>query len=223
MRFATVIHRLDLIGPCRDCALSDVIALIVKTSPARSMRFEGSYTDMTEPIAEPIVVSDTVLDELAASRTFEAFYQAEARSLFRRLWLVTGNRAEAEELMQDAFLKVWERWDRVSGMDDPVGYLYRTALNLFRKRYRRAMLAVRRTVGLAPSNDEFSDADDRQVVRHVLATLPPRQRAALVLTEMLGFTSKEAGDALGVTDATIRSLTRHGRDAFRTVMEVDDA
>ena len=63
----------------------------------------------------------------------------------------------------------------------------------------------------------------RQVVRHILASLPPRQRAAMVLTELLGFTSKEAGDALGVTDATIRSLTRHGRDAFRKVMEVDDA
>ena len=174
-------------------------------------------------MTERIVVSDAVLDELGTSRTFEVFYGAEARTLFRRLWLVTGNRAEAEELMQDAFLSVWQRWDRVGGMDDPVGYLYRTAMNLFRKRYRRAMLAVRRAVGLAPSSDEFSDADDRQVVRHVLATLPPRQRAALVLTEMLGFTPKEAGDALGVTDATIRSLTRHARDAFRKVMEVEDA
>jgi RNA polymerase sigma factor (sigma-70 family) len=174
-------------------------------------------------MTEPIVVSDPTLDELEASRTFEDFYQVEARTLFRRLWLVTGNRAEAEELMQDAFLKIWERWDSVGGMDDPVGYLYRTAMNLFRKRYRRATLAVRRTVRLTPSTDDFADADDRQVVRHVLATLPPRQRAALVLTEMLGFTSKEAGDALGVKDATIRSLTRHGRDAFRTVMEVDDA
>jgi DNA-directed RNA polymerase specialized sigma24 family protein len=44
-----------------------------------------------------------------------------------------------------------------------------------------------------------------------------------LLTEILGFTSKEAGDALGVTDATVRSLTRHGRDAFRKVMEVEDA
>ena len=174
-------------------------------------------------MTEPIVATDAVLDELEASRAFEAFYQAEARTLFRRLWLVTGNRAEAEEVMQDAFLKVWERWDRIGGMDDPRGYLYRTAMNLFRKRYRRTMLAVRRTVGLTPSTDDFSDADDRHLVRHALATLPPRQRAALVLTEMLGFTSKEAGDALGVTDATIRSLTRHGRDAFRTVMEVDDA
>jgi RNA polymerase sigma-70 factor (ECF subfamily) len=174
-------------------------------------------------MTDRIVASDAALDELEASRTFEAFYQAEARTLFRRLWLVTANRAEAEELMQDAFLKVWERWDRVGGMDDPVAYLYRTAMNLFRKRYRRTMLAVRRTVRVAPSNDDFSDAEDRQVVRHVLATLPPRQRAALVLTELLGFTTKEAGDALGVTDATIRSLTRHGRDAFRKVMEVEDA
>ena len=174
-------------------------------------------------MSEPIALSEVVVDEFEASRTFEAFYEAEARTLFRRLWLVTGNRDEAEELMQDAFVKVWERWDRVGNMDEPVGYLYRTAMNLFRKRYRRAMLAVRRTVGLAPSNDDFADVDDRQVVRRVLATLPPRQRAALVLTEMLGFTTKEAGGVLGVTDATIRSLTRHGRDAFRTVMEVDDA
>ena len=173
-------------------------------------------------MTERIIVSDAALDELEASRTFEAFYETEARTLFRRLWLVTGNRAEAEELMQDAFLKVWERWDRVGVMDDPVGYLYRTAMNLFRKRYRRAVLAVRRSVGLAPANDDLSDADDRHVVRYVLATLPPRQRAALVLTEMLGFSSMEAGDALGVTDATVRSLTRHGRDAFRKVMEVDE-
>ena len=172
---------------------------------------------------KPTVVSDTAFDELEASRTFETFYQAEARTLFRRLWLVTGNRAEAEELMQDAFLRVWERWERVGVMDDAVGYLYRTAMNLFRKRYRRAMLAIRRTVGLTPSQDDFEDADDRQTVRRVLATLPPRQRAALVLTEMLGFTAKEAADALGVTDGTIRSLTRHGRDAFRKVMEVDHA
>src|SRR5215468_11067613 len=109
-------------------------------------------------MTEQTAASDETLDELEASRTFETFYEAEARTLFRRLWLVTGNRAEAEELMQDAFLKVWERWDRVGGMDDPVGYLYRTAMNLFRKRYRRAMLAVRRSVGLAPTNDDFSDA-----------------------------------------------------------------
>jgi RNA polymerase sigma factor (sigma-70 family) len=174
-------------------------------------------------MGDPTTLTDATSGGLGAARTFEVFYEAEARTLYRRLWLVTGNRVEAEELMQDAFVRVWERWDRVGAMEDPTGYLYRTAMNLFRKRYRRALLAVRQTLGLAPSADDFADADDREVVRHVLATLPPRQRAALVLTEMLGFTSKEAGAVLGVTDATIRSLTRHGREAFRNVLEVRDA
>jgi RNA polymerase sigma-70 factor (ECF subfamily) len=174
-------------------------------------------------MVDPTVVPDVTLGGLEAARIFEDFYADEARTLFRRLWLVTGSRSEAEELMQDAFVQVWERWDRVGSMEDPTGYLYRTAMNLFRKRYRRALLAVQRTVRVAPPADDFADADDRQVVRHILAALPPRQRAALVLTEMLGFSSKEAGRALGVTDATIRSLTRHGREAFRKVMEVHDA
>jgi RNA polymerase sigma factor (sigma-70 family) len=160
---------------------------------------------------------------LEASRSFETFYDAESRTLFRRLWLVTGNRAEAEELMQDAFLRVWERWEQVRAMEDPVGYLYRTAMNLFRKRYRRAVLAIRRSVGLAPGGDDFADADDREAVRRVLATLPPRQRAALVLTEMLGFSAEEAGRALGVQASTVRSLSHQGRASFRGAMEVDDA
>jgi RNA polymerase sigma-70 factor (ECF subfamily) len=175
---------------------------------------------MTEPIA---VREASAQGTLKASQSFESFYDGESRLLFRRLWLVTGNRAEAEELMQDAFVRVWERWDRVSRMDDPVGYLYRTAMNLFRKRYRRAVLAVRRSAGLAPSQDDFADADDRHTVKRLLATLPPRQRAALVLTEMLGFTPKEAGDALGVKASTVRSLSHQGRESFRRVMEVDDA
>ena len=162
-------------------------------------------------------------ETLEAARTFEAFYDAESQTLFRRLWLVTGNRSEAEELMQDAFLKVWERWERVDAMDDPVGYLYRTAMNLFRKRYRRAVMAVRRTIGLAPSGDDFADADERETVRQMLSTIPPRQRAALVLTELLGFSTEEAGRTLGVQASTVRSLSRHGRESFRRAMEVDDA
>ena len=176
---------------------------------------------MNEPLR--LAVEAPTSEPLEASRSFETFYDAESRTLFRRLWLITGNRGEAEELMQDAFLKVWERWEQVGGMADPVGYLYRTSMNLFRKRYRRAVLAIRRSIGIAPSRDDFADADDREAVRRVLSTLPPRQRAALVLTEMLGFSPNEAGRALGVQASTVRSLSRQGRESFRSRMEVDDA
>jgi DNA-directed RNA polymerase specialized sigma24 family protein len=72
---------------------------------------------------------------------FEAFFDREKARLFQALCLVTRNRSEAEELTQDAFLSVYERWDRVGAMDDPSGHLYRTAMNTFRSWHRRSALA----------------------------------------------------------------------------------
>src|SRR5262247_3086854 len=77
---------------------------------------------------------------------FAAFFAEEHGGLFKALYFVTGNRADAAELMQDAFLKLWERWDRVDRIDDPTAYLFRTALNGFRMRRRRAALAVRKVL-----------------------------------------------------------------------------
>jgi len=158
-----------------------------------------------------------------AAKDFESFFRAESATLFRRLWLITGNRAEAEDIEQDAFLKIWERWDRMGDVQDPTAYLYKTAMNLFRRRYRRGLLALRRAVTMTPAEDDFARADDRQVVRRILSTLTPRQRAALVLTEMLGFSSEEAGRALGVKAATVRALAYQGRAAFTHAMGDDDA
>jgi len=67
---------------------------------------------------------------------FDEFFAEHNTGLFGALWLVPRDRHEAEELTQDAFVKVWERWDQVRELDDPVGYLYRTGMNLFRNRGR---------------------------------------------------------------------------------------
>ena len=92
-------------------------------------------------------------DETATpAATFEIFFAATNPRLFTALWLVTGDRYEAEEIAQDAFLQVLERWDRVGRLDNPESYLFRTAMNVFRNRYRRSALAVRRSFWLAPAN-----------------------------------------------------------------------
>jgi RNA polymerase sigma factor (sigma-70 family) len=153
---------------------------------------------------------------------FERFFEQESAVLFRRLCLITGNRHEAEEIMQDAFLSLFERWERVRDMDDPTGYLYRTALNAFRKRTRRAALAVRRAIRLAPHEDAFAQADERDAVSRALAGLSPRQRAAIVVTELLGFDSQTAGGLLGVKPVTVRALASQGRTALRKAMEATD-
>lgn len=162
-------------------------------------------------------------DELVVrTRSFEAFFEAERDGLFGALVLITGDRHEAEEVTQDAFLAVWERWDRVGAMEKPAGYLYRTAMNVFRRRRRRAALAVRRAVGLVHAEDAFAAADARQVVARALAGLSRRQRAALVLTELLGFTSEEAGLTLGIRPVTVRVLASQGRAAMKRSLERSD-
>lgn len=152
---------------------------------------------------------------MAVSLSFEAFYETEAKTLFRRLCAVTGNSAEAEEIMQDAFLALWERWERVGSLQDPTGYLYRTAMNVFRRRTRRAALAIRRALSLAPDQEPFEEVDERQEVVAALAELTPRQRAALVLTDVMDYSSEEAGQALGVTAGTVRGLASRGRENLR--------
>lgn len=154
--------------------------------------------------------------------TFEEFFEAEHARLLKALYLVTGDEQESEELMQDAFLAVWERWDRVSSMENPTGYLFRTAMNRFRSRLRRAARAARRVVGTAEGGDAFAAANERDVLARALASLPKRQRAAIVLTEMLGYGSAEAGRILGVNDATVRSLASQARSALRALLDDHD-
>jgi RNA polymerase sigma-70 factor (ECF subfamily) len=155
-----------------------------------------------------------------ADRTgsFDAFFEDHHADLFGALYLITRNRHEAEEIMQDAFLRVLERWERVSSLADPVGYLYRTAMNLFRKRLRRASVMLRRTVGLSPGDDEISVIETRLDVARALASLSPRQRAVVVLTELLEFSSEEAGRMLGIAPGTVRMHASRGRAALADML-----
>lgn len=162
-------------------------------------------------------------DDLAsAPQAFEAFFAEERDRLLRALYLLTGNVQEAEEIMQDAFVEVWERWGRVSAMDSPAGYLFRTAMNRHRSGVRRALRAARRTIGIAEGGDEFARADERDALARALAQLPTRQRAAIVLTELLGYDAGIAAEILGVRGVTVRSLASRARAALRRELEGDD-
>jgi RNA polymerase sigma-70 factor (ECF subfamily) len=125
------------------------------------------------------------------------------------------DRTEAEDLMQDAYLKVWERWHHVRSLEDPTGYLYRTAMNLFRKRRRRAAVAIRHAIRPRPPRDQLEEVESRDEVLRALATLSPRQRMSLVLTDLLDYSSEEAGRLMGVKATTVRVLASQGRAALR--------
>jgi RNA polymerase sigma-70 factor (ECF subfamily) len=152
-----------------------------------------------------------------AALSFEGFYMANERRLFRALFVLTGSRDEAEDLAQHAFCRVWERWDRVSALDDPAGYLFRTAFNAHHSATRRAMRAARRVVDVVvhatpPPVPEPADlAADRDHVARALAELTPRQREAVVLTQLLDCDASHAARIMRIRPATVRVLVSQAR------------
>ena len=151
---------------------------------------------------------------------FETFFEAERPRLFATLVLITDDRAVAEDLMQESFARVWERWDRVQAHPDATGYLYRTALNLVRHRRRRVLRAPH--VPPEPVRDDFANVERREDLYASLRRLPPRQRAAVLLTELLDLDAKAAGRVLGVRAETVRSLASQARASIRAWGTIDE-
>ena len=149
---------------------------------------------------------------------FEGFFEQERDGLYRALWLVTRDRFEAEELTQEAFVRVLERWDRIAEMNDPRAYLFRTAMNAFRTSYGRAILAAKRTMRVVPADDAIAEVDERDATVRALARLSPRQRAAVVLTDLLGFRSEEAARMLGIRASTLRMHASRAHAALKETM-----
>ena len=166
-----------------------------------------------------------ILPHAAAHETalgFDGFFEANRDNLTRALWLVTRDRHEAEEIAQDAFARLWERWEQVSRVQDPEAYLFRTALNLYRNRRRRAALALRRLVRTVAPSDPMEAIDERDAVIRALGRLTPRQRSAVVLLDLVDMTSEEAGRTLGVRPSTVRVLAARARVALREEIGGDD-
>src|SRR3990172_5905636 len=115
---------------------------------------------------------------------FDLFFEHERARLFRALCLVTRNRFEAEELAQDAFLAVYERWDRVREMED--------------------------------STEQLEEQD---AVIRALAPLTARQRAAVVLIDLMGYSSDEAGRMLGIRASTVRTHAERAHQDLKARME----
>ncbi len=155
--------------------------------------------------------------------TFEALFAEERDRLFTSLWLITRDRHEAEEIAQDAFVKVWERWERRGAPNDPIAYLFRTAMNILRNRRRRAAVALRHASFRKESTDELGAVEARDVVMRALGALTPSQRAALVLMDLLDMSSSEAAAALGVRPSTVRVLAARGRATLSAQIGASDA
>jgi RNA polymerase sigma factor (sigma-70 family) len=158
----------------------------------------------------------------AGRDSFETFFRAHYASVVRALVVVSGGEAEAEDLAQEAFARVLERWEHVRAMESPVGYVYRTAFNVNRNRLRHLARPLRHQVAPVPENDPASEVEMRSELRRFLARLPVSQREALVLVEWLGLDADEAGRVLGIEATSVRGRIHRARQTINEHLGGED-
>ncbi len=150
---------------------------------------------------------------------FERFVRDRTATLFQTAFLLTGNRYEAEELLQDTLVRLYPKWAKVRAAAEPVAYVRRSVANRYVST-RRSPAA--RTASRWELPDGWDGADLAETVAvsatvwQLLALLPDRQRAALVLRYFHDLPEADVADALGCRPSSVRSLVSRGIAAMRT-------
>lgn len=149
---------------------------------------------------------------------FADFVAEHSRSLFGTAYLLTGNRDDAEELLQDTLARLFPKWATVARADAPVAYVRRSLANRFVSGTRSP---AHRTHVRWELPDSVADVDvagavtNRRLLWQLLGELSERQRTALVLRYFHDQSDADIAHALGCREVTVRSLTSRGVTAMR--------
>jgi RNA polymerase sigma-70 factor (sigma-E family) len=164
-----------------------------------------------------------VTEERAAvgDLSFDDWVEVRVPALLRFAYLVTGSQHAAEDAVQAALTRACERWPRVRRTTDPDAYVRRMVVNAHISAWRRS---GRRELSVAEVRDtEVGDHAGRvatgDAVWRVCGTLPPQQRAAVVLRYYEDLEYAEIALVLGVTQATVRSHVHRALAAMRAELE----
>jgi RNA polymerase sigma-70 factor (ECF subfamily) len=141
-----------------------------------------------------------------------ADFVRDAEPRLRRALIATAGPEVGREATADALAYAWQHWDRVSGMENPAGYLYRVGRSAM-KRYRRPPIAFPPEVH-NPEPAVEPGLDD------ALGRLSERQRAAVLLVEGYQMTYQEVADLLDLSRATGQQHVARGLEKLRRALEV---
>ncbi len=149
---------------------------------------------------------------------FAAFFADHHGPVTSALGAVTGDADCAADASNEAFARAAARWERVRRMKNPVGWTYRVARNELRRAGRRR--TREREIGkredpLAVHHDLVPDLD----LWSAVTRLPDRQREAIALRYVLGFTQHEVAEAMGIADGTAAATLTDARTALRLLLE----
>ncbi|HVL88829.1 MAG TPA: sigma-70 family RNA polymerase sigma factor [Actinomycetota bacterium] len=164
-------------------------------------------------------MAESSLETGESLRRLERLYVRHAGPAIRLAYLLCGDRHLAEDLVQDAFVRLAGRFADLRDADAFQAYLRRTVINQAKMHGRRRNLERRRLEELstrpAPHATDTDSVADRATLRAALLALPYRQRAAIVLRYYADLSEAQAAEALGCGPAALRSLVARGMQTLR--------
>jgi RNA polymerase sigma-70 factor (sigma-E family) len=150
-------------------------------------------------------------------RGFRDFVSDRSAALLRLAYLLSADRATAEDVLQTALVRAYLRWHRIAA--SPEAYVRRivvtAAADERRKPYRRREVAAEQVPDAADPSEPFHSAEVPERLRAALRSLPPRQRAAVVLRHWVGLEPAEVAELLDCSVENVRSQTLRGLDKLR--------
>lgn len=153
-------------------------------------------------------------------REFDEFYTASFARLTGQLHALIGSRDEAQECVQEAFVRAWQHRRKLDRADHPEAWVRTTAYRLAVSRWRRTRLA-KRPADRAVSPAAWTDAVDesRVALMTALKQLPEAQRQALVLHHLCDLPVQAVAREVGVPEGTIKARLSRGRTALATLLD----
>jgi RNA polymerase sigma-70 factor (ECF subfamily) len=156
---------------------------------------------------------------MRAELEFDSFYAVTRPRLLHQLTIVTLDREQAADALQEAYVRAWQRWDRLVLYDDPEAWVRTVAYRRCVSHWRRLATARRAApdVAVAESTAAVATADV-VAVRQALASLSPEHRAVLVLHEICDLSVEEIARSLHVPKGTVKSRLARGRSALAALL-----
>jgi RNA polymerase sigma-70 factor (sigma-E family) len=181
----------------------------------------------SDPMAAALMSSPGKRADLGATAAVSALYQDYALSMVRLAHVILGDRAAAEDVVQEAFSGLYRRWGHLSDHDKALSYVRTCVLNASRTALRRGKREFSAESpggrGTRPiqsaSQMSVDDEDERVTVMAALRRLPNRQREVLVLRFYLDMTDQEIADQMGIGASTVRSSAHRALVAVGRILE----
>jgi RNA polymerase sigma-70 factor (ECF subfamily) len=154
-----------------------------------------------------------------ATTSFDDVYAATAPRLIGQLYLVTGDLAEAQDCVQEAYARAWTRWDKLTRDGaDPVGWVRSTAYRFAVSRWRHHTAGLRAFMRHGAPGVVPPPSAETIAVRDALAELPKGLRAALVMYYLGGMQVAEVATALDLPQGTVKARLSRGRTAMAALL-----